>query len=152
MALMTNSYVRRDANTEIGFLPPTSSESMMMNDGTTMPATAFREDSPVMKYTPEELGMNPRASPFYDPDTNSAAMARPAQPSGSQTTAVDSNSAASTVLDAEYTVEAMDAVGTGAVMAAPNFNTWFSSNIGFIALACVGVYAVYRFGVNSNAA
>jgi len=150
MALMTNSYVRRDANAEIGFLPPTTSESMMMNDGTTMPATAFREDSPVMKYTPEELGMNPTASPFYNPDSNSAAMAQPSRPSGSQTTAIDSNSATQTVLDAD--TQAMQVVGTSAALAATNFNSWFSQNIGFIALASVGVYAIYRYGVSKRAA
>ena len=91
---MTNTYIRRDANAEIGFLPPTTSESMMLNDGTTMPSNAFRQDSPVMKYTPEELGMNPAASPFYDPDSNSSSMAIPSNPSGSQTTGIDSNSAA----------------------------------------------------------
>ena len=150
MALITNTYIRRDANSEIGFLPPTTSESMMMNDGTTMPSNAFRQDSPVMKYTPEELGMNPAASPFYDPNSNSSSMAIPSNPSGSQTTGRDSNSAAQAVLDAD--TEAMQVVGTSAVLAATNFNSWFSQNIGFIALASVGVYAIYRYGVSNRAA
>ena len=151
MALMTNSYIRRDANAEIGFLPPTTSESMMMNDGTTMPATAFREDSPVMKYTPEELGMNPAASPFYDPDSNSAAMASPVRHSGSETTTIDSNSAAPEefAADADTTIQDL---GSSASMAATNFNSWFSQNIGFIALASVGVYAIYRYGVGNRGA
>ena len=55
----------------------------MMGDGSVMPATAFRDDYPITKYTPKELGMDVTASPFYDPETNSQSHAIPAQPSGS---------------------------------------------------------------------
>ena len=30
MAIMTDGYVRKDSNTKMGFLPPTSTEAMMM--------------------------------------------------------------------------------------------------------------------------
>jgi len=140
MALMTNSYVRRDANTEIGFLPPTSSEVLMMADGSAMPATAFREDYPVTKYTPEELGMNPRASPFYDPDTTNAANAVPPQPSGSEVVAIDNSSAAPQVLGADMEI------GSTLTGGLSGFNTWASQNVGLIILGLGVLYGVYRLG------
>tara|TARA_B100000686_G_C16799718_1_gene985091 strand:+ start:5233 stop:5670 length:438 start_codon:yes stop_codon:yes gene_type:complete len=140
MALMTNSYVRRDSNTEIGFLPPTSSEVMMMADGSAMPATAFREDYPVTKYTPEELGMNPRASPFYDPETTSAANAVPPQPSGSEVVAIDNSAAAPQVLGADTDIASTLTGGLS------GFNTWASQNVGLLILGLGVLYGVYRLG------
>jgi len=140
MALMTNGFIRRDANTEIGFLPPTSSEVMMMADGSAMPSNAFREDYPVTKYTPEELGMNPRASPFYDPDATNAANAVPPQPSGSEVVAIDTSSAAPQVLGADTDITSTVAGGLS------GFNTWASQNVGLLILGGIALYGVYRLG------
>ena len=140
MALMTNGFIRRDANTEIGFLPPTSSEVMMMADGSAMPSNAFREDYPVTKYTPEELGMNPRASPFYDPDATNAANAVPPQPSGSEVVAIDTSSAAPQVLGADTDIASTVAGGLS------GFNTWASQNVGLLILGGIALYGVYRLG------
>ena len=83
MAIMTDGYVRKDSNTKMGFLPPTSTEAMMMGDGSLMNSNAFRDAHPTTKYTPAELGMDITASPFYDPNKTQATKAEP-QPSESE--------------------------------------------------------------------
>ena len=77
MAIMTDGYVRKDSNTKMGFLPPTSTEAMMMGDGSLMNTNAFRDAHPTTKYTPAELGMDITASPFYDPNKSQATKAEP---------------------------------------------------------------------------
>ena len=149
MALLTNGFVRRDANSEIGFLPPTTSEALMLNDGSTMPASAFKEDYPVTKYTPKELGMNIEASPFYNPDKANAAGAVPSQPSGSGIVAEDTQAAATNVLEAD---EALQIVSFGASSAVSSFNSWAASNIGFLLLGAGVLYAVYQYGVRRGVA
>ena len=82
MAIMTDGYVRKDSNTKVGFLPPTSNEAMMMGDGSLMNSNAFRDAHPTTKYTPAELGMDITASPFYDPNKTQATTAERKRASG----------------------------------------------------------------------
>ena len=58
MAIMTDGYVRKDSNTKMGFLPPTSTEAMMMGDGSLMNSNAFRDAHPTTKYTPAHFSNN----------------------------------------------------------------------------------------------
>lgn len=147
MAQLTNGFVRRDGNTEIGFLPPTQSEAMMMGDGSMMPATAFRDDYPITKYTPQELGIDVTASPFYDPEAKSQSRAIPAEPSGSSTVVADSGTTPET-----FDAQDIQVLSDAAMSAAGSFNNWVSKNIGFMLLGSVLVYGVYRFGVKRGAA
>jgi hypothetical protein len=147
MALMTDGYVRKDSNTKMGFLPPTSTEAMMMGDGSLMDSAAFREGHPTTKYTPAELGMDVTASPFYDPNKTQAATAQP-QPSESETVAQDDQTAASSEFDAESPLKTL---GISAPDALQNFNSWASVNVGKIILGVGVLYLAYRVGAKSNA-
>lgn len=146
MAQLTNGFVRKDGNSEIGFLPPTQSEAMMMGDGSVMPATAFRDDYPITKYTPQELGINVEASPFYDPETNSQSQAAPMQPSGSSTVIADNGTTPES-----FDSQDIQVLSDAAMSAAGSVNSWISNNIGFMLLGSVLVYGVYRFGVRRGA-
>tara|TARA_R110000751_G_scaffold11644_1_gene40676 strand:+ start:1198 stop:1641 length:444 start_codon:yes stop_codon:yes gene_type:complete len=146
MAQLTNGFVRKDGNSEIGFLPPTQSEAMMMGDGSVMPATAFRDDYPITKYTPQELGINVEASPFYDPETNSQSQAAPMQPSGSSTVIADNGTTPES-----FDSQDIQVLSDAAKYAAGSVNSWISNNIGFMLLGSVLVYGVYRFGVKRGA-
>ena len=146
MAQLTNGFVRKDGNSEIGFLPPTQSEAMMMGDGSIMPATAFRDDYPITKYTPQELGIDVTASPFYDPETNSQSHAVPVNPSGSSTVVADSGTTTE-----KFDSQDIQVLSDAAMTAAGSFNTWISKNIGFMLLGSVIAYGLYRFGVKRGA-
>ncbi len=143
MALMTNGYVRKDSNSKMGFLPPTSTEAMMMGDGSLMDSAAFREGHPTTKYTPAELGMDVTASPFYEPEKTQAAKAEP-QPSESEPVAQDSQTAANSEFGA-------DTLGISMPDALQNFNSWASLNVGKIILGAGVLYLAYRLGANTNA-
>ncbi|MHA1289374.1 MAG: hypothetical protein ACTSPB_18455 [Candidatus Thorarchaeota archaeon] len=146
MALMTNGYVRKDSNSKMGFLPPTSTEALMMGDGSLMDTAAFRDGHPTTKYTPAELGMDVTASPFYDPETTQAAKAQP-QPSEGETVAQDSQTAA----DSEFGADTLNPLGVSMPDALQNFNSWASLNVGKIILGAGVLYLAYRLGANTNA-
>jgi hypothetical protein len=146
MALMTNGYVRKDSNSKMGFLPPTSTEALMMGDGSLMDTAAFRDGHPTTKYTPAELGMDVTASPFYDPEKTQAAKAEP-QPSEGETVAQDSQTAA----DSEFGADTLNPLGVSMPDALQNFNSWASLNVGKIILGAGVLYLAYRLGANTNA-
>lgn len=131
MSSMTNGYVRRDMNRESNFFANAEGqEHMLMADGTAMTATAFRDAHPTTKFTPEELGMDVTASPFYDP----------AEQEYSGAVAVESDSQTMAALPLAKASESLN------LKAMTGFNEWVSSNAGFILIGGLAIFGIYHFG------
>ena len=134
MSSMTNGYVRRDLNRESNFFANAEGqEHMLMADGTAMTATAFRDAQPTTKFTPEELGMDVTASPFYDP----------AEQEYSGAVAVESDSQTMAVVPLASESFSLKAP----VLPTMNvFNQWVSTNAGFILIGGLAIFGIYHFG------
>ena len=143
MSSMTNGYVRRDMNRESNFFSNAEGqEHLLMADGTAMTATAFRDAHPTTKYTPEELGMDVSASPFYD--------------AGSETYsgAVAIESDAQTSVPSVFSGQSSPTFAASSALIS-DFNNWASQNVGIIMVGLGVIYGIYRFGYqrgHSNAA
>lgn len=136
MSSMTNGYVRRDMNRESNFFANAEGqEHMLMADGTAMTATAFRDAHPTTKFTPEELGMDVTASPFYDP----------AEQEYSGAVAVESDSQTMAALPLAKSSESLS-LNAQALPSMAGFNQWVSSNAGFILVGGLAIYGIYYFG------
>jgi hypothetical protein len=133
---MTNGYVRKDLNRESNFFANAEGqEHMLMADGTAMNATAFRDAHQTTKFTPEELGMDISASPFYDP----------AEQEYSGAVAVESDSQTMAALPLAKSSESFSLKAP--VLPTMNvFNQWVSTNAGFILIGSLAIFGIYHFG------
>ena len=70
---MKDSFVVRDANQSVSWMDAQPYDDLMgMGDGTFMDEKAFKSKSPMLDYSPSELGINMDAYPGAFPDNLSA--------------------------------------------------------------------------------
>ena len=64
---MQNNFVVRDTNHKVSWSSPDGGNSMMtMDDGSYMEAAAFKDKTPMLDFTPAELGINMSAFPGHE--------------------------------------------------------------------------------------
>ena len=142
MSSMTNGYVRKDMNRESNFFSNAEGqEHLLMADGTAMSADAFRDAHPTTKFTPEELGMNPEASPFHQ--ANPMVESYEGQtPVYHDTQTVASGGEASQL--GIYTAKSFNAEPAAIVS---GLNSWVSKNLGTLLVTSFAVFGIYKVGV-----
>jgi len=146
MSSMTNGYVRRDMNRESNFFSNAEGqEHLLMADGTAMSADAFRDAHPTTKFTPEELGMNMKASPFSEsnPMVESYEGQNPVY--HDERTMASGGEASQFGL---YTAQSFNAEPTGLVGTVSGLNSWVSNNLGVLLVTTGIIFGVYRLGMS----
>ncbi len=138
MSSMTNGYVRKDMNRESNFFSNAQGqEHLLMADGTAMSSDAFRDAHPTTKFTPEELGMNPEASPFHQDNP----MVQSPVYHDEQTVATGGEASQFGL----YTAKSFDAETSLSTL-----NQWVSKNLGTLLVSSIAVFGIYKLGVSQG--
>jgi len=142
MSSMTNGYVRKDMNRESNFFANAEGqEHLLMADGTAMSADAFRDAHPTTKFTPEELGMNPEASPFHQDNPMVESYKGQTPVYHDEHTTASGGEASQLGI---YTAKSFNAEPAAIVS---GLNSWVSKNLGTLLLTSFAVFGIYKVGV-----